>query len=56
MVNHLLDVELNPGLKSVNLLEACNSIHSFDIICLSETFLDLTIQFDHPDLLMNNYT
>ena len=40
----------------VNLLPAYNSIHSFDIICLSETFLDSTFQLDHPNLLMNNYT
>ena len=40
----------------MNLLQAYDLIHSFDIICLSETFSDLTIRLDHPDLLMNNYT
>ena len=40
----------------MNLLEAHNSIHSTDIICLSETFSESTIQLDHPDLLMTDYT
>lgn len=41
--------------SKVNLLEAYNSVHSFHIVCLSETFLDSTIQLHHPDLLMNDY-
>ena len=42
--------------SKMNLLEVYNSIHSFDIICLSGTFLDSTIQLDHTDLLMNKWT
>ena len=32
------------------------TIHNFDIICWSETFLDLTFQLDHLDLMMSYYT
>ena len=44
------------NVSKVNLPQAYNSIHTFNIICLSETFLDLSIQLDYPDLLMNDYT
>ena len=42
--------------SKVNLLQAYNSMRSFDITRLSETFFDSTIQLDHPDLLFNDYT
>ena len=44
------------NISKVNLPQAYNSIHTLNIICLSETFLDLSIQLDYPDLLMNDYT
>ena len=39
----------------MNLFQAYTSIHSVDIIGLSETFLGSDIQLDHPDLLMKDY-
>ena len=41
--------------SQVKILQAYNSIHSFDINCLLETFLDSSIQLNHPDLLINDY-
>lgn len=40
----------------MNLLESYNSVHSFDVICLSEIFLDSSIHLNHPDLLTKEYT
>ena len=39
-----------------DLLIAFNSIHDFDIICLSETYLDSSYAFDDKDLQIDNYT
>ena len=36
-------------------LEAFNSVHNFDIICISESFLDSTFSSDSPDLALKNY-
>ena len=41
--------------SKVNLLEAHNSIHSSNVICLSEAFLYSTIHLNHPDLLIIEY-
>ena len=42
--------------SKVNLLQVYDSVHCFDFICLSQTFLDSTIQLDYPDLVINDYT
>ena len=39
----------------VSLLEAYNVIHKFDIICLSETFLNSFLQNDDESLVLNGY-
>ena len=39
-----------------DLLSAFNSIHNFDIIFLSETFLDSSFAIDNADLVLQNYT
>ena len=36
-------------------LEACNTLHSYDLICLSETWLDSTIFIDSDDLPLKGY-
>ena len=36
-------------------LKAFNSVHNFDIICLSESFLDSSFHSGNPDLAMNGY-
>ena len=61
------DVEVNPGLQktkpcykfslchwnlnSITTLEAYNAQHKFDMMCISETYLDLSFPDDHPDLI-----
>ena len=42
--------------SKLDLLRAFNDIHKFDIICLSETYLDSTFSLDHRELLIDNYT
>lgn len=49
-----LDSLAAQNFSKVNLREAYNPVHSFDI-CLSETFSNSTVQLDHPHLLMNDY-
>ena len=39
----------------ITLLEAYNAIHSFDVICLSETFLDSDYSHDDPRLELQGY-
>ena len=39
----------------VSLLEAYNAIHKFDIICLSETFLNSSLQNFDDSLVLNGY-
>ena len=39
----------------LSLLQAQNSIHDFDIICLSETFLNTDIPSDDPSLKIEGY-
>ena len=39
----------------VSLLEAYSAIHKFDIICLSETFLNSSLQNDDGSLVLNRY-
>ena len=36
-------------------MEAYNAIHKFDIICLSETFLNSSLQNDDHSLVLNGY-
>ena len=39
----------------VNLLQACNAIHDFDMICLSESSLDSTLSSDNDNLYIRDY-
>ena len=39
----------------VSLLEAYNAIHTFDIICLSETFRNSSLQNNDDSLVLNGY-
>ena len=41
------------GFVKVSLLEAYNAIHKFDIICLSETFRNSSLQNDDDSLVLN---
>ena len=36
----------------MSLLQACNSIHKFDIICLSETYMDNSYHSDDDELAL----
>ena len=36
-------------------LQAFNSVHNFDLICISETFLDSSVAIDDSDLNFNGY-
>ena len=40
-----------PNFVKISLLEAYNAIHKFDIICLSETFLNSSLQNDDDSLV-----
>ena len=37
------------------LLKAYISVHRFDIVCLSETYLDSTVPFDDDNLVISGY-
>ena len=39
----------------VNLLQAHNAIHDFDMICLSESYLDSSVSFDNDNLYIKDY-
>ena len=39
----------------VNLLEAYNAIHDFDMICLSESYLDSSASFNNDNLYIKDY-
>ena len=39
----------------VSSLRAYNTLHKFDIICLSETYLDSSISSNDPELLLDGY-
>ena len=39
----------------VNLLQAYNAIHDFDMICLSESYLDSFVSSDNENLYMRDY-
>ena len=36
-------------------LQAFNTLHKFDLICISETFFDSSISSDNPSLALNGY-
>ena len=36
-------------------IQALNSIHKFDLLCISETYLDSSISSDNPDLILDGY-
>ena len=36
-------------------IQALNSIHKFDLLCISETYLDSSISSDNPDLTLDGY-
>ena len=40
----------------VSLIEAFITTHNFDIICLSETFLDSTVSQDDENIMINGYS
>ena len=39
----------------VNLLQAYNAIHDFDMICLSKSYLDLSVSSDNDNLYIKDY-
>ena len=39
----------------VNLLQAYNAIHDFDMICMSQSYLDLSVSFDNDNLYVKDY-
>ena len=39
----------------VNLLQAYNAIHDFDMICLSESYLDSSVSSDNDNLYIKDY-
>ena len=39
----------------ISLLEAYNTVHDFDVICISETFLDSDYSSDHQRLNLQGY-
>ena len=41
--------------EKVNLLEAFNTVNKFDIICLSESFLDSSVVAENKNLEINDY-
>ena len=41
--------------EKINLLEAYNTISKFDVICLSESYLDSSIAYDKDDLNIKDY-
>ena len=41
--------------EKVNLLEVYNAVTKFDIICLSESFLDSSILTENNNLTINGY-
>ena len=41
--------------EKLSLLKVYNAIHNFDIICLSETFLDSSYSSEDHDLTLDNY-
>ena len=57
------DVEKNPGnglaahdFLKVSLMEAFITTHNFDIICLSETFLDCTVSQHDENIMLNGHS
>ena len=57
------DVETNPGnglavhdFLKVPLIEAFITTHNFDIICLSETFLDCTVSQHDENIMLNGHS
>ena len=52
------DVQANSGPRhnyNELLLKAHNSSHKFDIICVSETYLDSTVPLNDDNLVMSEY-
>ena len=41
--------------KKLSLLEACNTIHQYDILCISETYLDSSVSIDGTTLSLPGY-
>ena len=39
----------------VSLLEACNTVHKYDFICISETYFDSSVKSEDDDLRINGY-
>ena len=57
------DIELNPNSNSItahnfakiDLLQAYNTIYQYDMICLSESYLDVSVSSDTDNLNINGY-
>ena len=43
------------NMLKVSLLEACNTVHKCDFICISEIYFDFSIESDDDDLRINGY-
>ena len=41
--------------EKISLLQAFNSLHKFDLICISESYLDSTFSDNDPSLALNGY-
>ena len=39
----------------VSLLEAYNTVHKYDFVCISETYFDSSFESDDDDLRINGY-
>ena len=42
--------------KKVSLLEAYNALHHYDLMCVSETYLDSSISIDEKDIAIKGYS
>ena len=50
-----VDSSLAQNLSKISQIEACNSLHSHDFICISETYFDSTILWGDRGFQLNRY-
>ena len=50
-----MDPNVYYGYSKLFILKAYISVHKFDIICLSETYLDSTVPIDDDNLVISRY-
>ena len=50
-----LNITAAHSFEKVNLLKAYNTVNKFNIICLSETYLDSSIVSDNDNLVIKGY-